>query len=340
MVLVIALLTAAWSAEVTDIPPGMAGDVCLTYQGSIEQGSLQESLQTWGSRRVEQHDLLVDVEFSPVGGFVLRLGLEATPARLLSFPEAVSMSYDPVTETGTMVSGSLLTDPPTYEAKGVQGVWIGAALAPFSEQLHEHQQVSWRLDAAIRPGAKRSWWVHELDGPRGVAPGGVGVDLRAAFSTERGTANPYLVADYRWEGPFTAALSGGSGEEVQVRPSSSVQALAGVELVGARDEARSTKAAFDLRLRFAYLGWADIPSGVLLPDTLDATQGLLVTSGEHLELGGGLAIKGHVHRNLVLRAGADLAYVFTYRLEHLYPVYTGLDTFRIGWSAALEGRYR
>src|SRR5687768_2412538 len=184
------------------MPPAMRGDVEIAYDGGWLTGGLEEAGTVYGRQRGTRHDVTIGAEFAPIAGISARVAIPVTAAWSLSWTEPSSMQYDPVTGSGTYVGGAVIDEPPSLSGGGVQGVWIGAAIAPFSESYALSQQVTWRVEAAFRTPSGNTMWSAD-GGRRGAAPGGSAWLLSAAFSTNRGVAQPYLVFQTLLEGAVT-----------------------------------------------------------------------------------------------------------------------------------------
>ncbi|MBN2799557.1 MAG: hypothetical protein JXX28_10455 [Deltaproteobacteria bacterium] len=342
----LSLLTlCSWSglslaATVTDLPPGLGGTIDVDYQGSLLFRSLEEAGEVVGRGKVSRHDLLMSAELAPIDGVALLLQFPTTPYWHQSWSAAQEMRYDPAVEGGTYLGGDVLSDPPSLTASGSEGMWLGVAGAPFSEAMYEKSLVSWRFEAATRlTAAKRTLWSEGLDG-RGVSPGGHATRLTAAFSTRRGVSDPYLRVQWQREGAVELDLVDATGATlasgVTVRPASRIEALGGAELRIA-DDGQGNRAVFDLFLGYGYHSWADVPSGIFLPDVLDLSAGKIVTQGEYLSGRAGFALDAVVYDYAHLRLGGEARGVSPHRLETAYPIYTGFDTVEAVWTVSVGG---
>ena len=142
----------ALTADVTDMPDAMRGDVHMNYGGSFQTGGLDEADQRVGRRTVQRHDIDLRAEFAPIDGVAVYLGLPITASLTHTFPAAAQMLFDPVNGGGTYINGAII-EGPTYRGGGATGFWIGAAFAPLSEQYRRHFGITWRLDLAYRTPA-------------------------------------------------------------------------------------------------------------------------------------------------------------------------------------------
>lgn len=333
--ILLSLLALAGAAERTDAPPGLRGDVDVAYHGSILFGGLEESGEIYGRRRLQRHDIVVSGEFSPTDGLVIGIAVPTTASMVQTWTDARTITYDPALESGVFAVGDPLDDAARLEARGSQGVWLGVGALPYSEDLFGGH-VTWRLDARYRTGSsKKNLWT-ESDGRRGAHMGGSAWALSAAFSTHRGPAEPFLHLGYLHEGEVLVDLG---GDDLQtVHPSSEVGGGGGVSLRITDDG--SSSAALELSLGFSYVGWGQLPSGVFLPDVLDASRGLVVVRGDHLLGRVGVAIDAIIATYVDLRVGAEARYRTPHRFEDVYLARTSGDTFEIAWTAALGGRFR
>lgn len=342
----VALLFAgtASAAEVTEMPPGLRGDVEVDYDGTIRSYGLEQDGAEWGRQSLTRHDLRFGAEFAPTDGVAVGVAVPYTAAMRIAYTDARQMHFDPVAESGTYVEGEPLASPPDIRASGGGGVWLGVAAAPFSERYRVGHLVSWRLDVAFRtPSSGKTLWTAQ-DGARGAANGGSAWLLGAAFSTDHGVASPYL--DFRLirEGRVTVDVVDEAGTTwatgLTFRPASRFDVTGGVEIVSSENAAAGHAMAFDLFTGFGYRSWADVPSGLFLPDVLEASREIVVTTGEHLVARAGLGIVLDVNPWVGLRVAGEFRYATPHRLEHVYGVRTSADSTEVGIQATFEGRVR
>jgi len=330
----------ARAAEVTDMAPEMGILGGLTYTGSALNGTLVEDDTTIAERRVSRHDLNLAVEFSPAERVAITLAVPITLLWRFSFPEARTMVVDPITGTGTYLADDTTAEATAITAAGLQGVWLGAAVAPFSEQYAASDTITWRLDGAIRtPSAKRNLWTAP-SGRRGAAPGGWGFRLAGAFSTDLGAGEPYLTAEYLRESKVSVDVVEDGvtwATDLPLHPASVLGATGGVEIVALDRPDTGTRFAVDLSLGAAYRTWEDIATGVYLPNVLDSARSIPVTAGDSVSGTVGVALDLHVDAHVRLRSGATLEVRTPYRPEHLYEVRTATDTYVIGWTFEVTG---
>lgn len=343
----IALVSGALAAEFTEMPAEMRADLDIGYAGDFGFMGLEEDgrLVAWGSR--QRHDLAFGAEFAPVKWAAVGFSVPLTPAWSANWTEAYEMVYDPVTETGTYLGSDPLTDLPSMKGGGGQGVWLNAAVAPFSSSYGSgvlHQLVDWRLGVGVRMGGKDTQWT-ATDGQRGAATGGGAWRLSAAFSATRGASSPYLAVEGLLEGKSVAVdVVDDAGNPVAtglpVDAASSVQIRGGVELLDASNAATGYRFVWDLYLGFGYTTWQDVPSGFGLPDVLDVSQQIPVTEADYVSGRLGIATIIDFNKYAGMRLGVEGRYALPHRVEHVYPIYTSIDTFDVVANVALEGRIR
>ncbi len=329
------------AAELTDVAPVRGASVRLAYDGELTSGALEEEGERISGRQVLRHDLLWRAEVSPARGLAVNVGLEHSPSLTFSYPDARPMIFEPTTGAGTYRFSRSGPDV-SVKASGVSGVWLGAALLPYSEAYERQQQATWRIDVGLRPGSpQRNLWTAK-NGKRGPAPGGTALRLATAFSKDLGTGNPYMGFAYLREGSVTVDLEDEEGivhgNAVELRPASTLEATGGVEIVAWQDSSNGRRVAVDLSLTGGYRTWQDVGSGLLLPNVLDGSRGIPVTSGEVVYARTGLGADVHFSSELWTRTGLWAGWETPSRPEHVYSVTTTTDTFTVGWFLTIEGR--
>ena len=339
-------LTVAHAAEVTRLPAALGVDLRVGYAAHFEAGPLEEAEARVGRRTVDRHTFSYTAEFAPIDGLAFHLALDQTPWQRLAYAETHAMVYDPVGDTGTLQGGSLkggdLLDPqPERIGGGLEGLWIGVAGAPFVERTGAPG--TWRLDLAWRsPAPRQTFWTSDGD-RRGVAPGGTAWRLGAAFSTTNAPADAYLVGQYQIEGTAQVPVTDDAGATLatrSLRPANRLDLRAGVEIDAGTVAGTDERFAFDLFLGLGHRSAARLPSGVVLPDVLDRTQGTLVDHPPHLLGTAGLGAIVEANEWFVARIAGTAAVVLPHRLEAPYPVRAGLGTHAFGVEGSIEARLR
>jgi hypothetical protein len=336
------VVATAGAADVTDLAPplGMAGG--LAYGGSMITGGLTEQGLLVSQRRITRHDLDFQAEISPAEGLALTLDLQTTPSYVFRYPESRTMVVEPLTGSGSYLSGEPVADTPELRAGGVDGLWIGVAAAPFSERYGAAQRATSRLDFAIRtPSHGRNLWTaNDAGGKRGPSPGGTAMKLAAAFSTTRGVSSPWLRAEWVKESKLTIDIVDESGHvwatALPLQPASTLVADTGVEITASDDPDTGTYAV-DLWMGVGYRSWEDVASGVYLPNVLDSGRTIPVTASDTVLGRAGLAFDATLQDLLKIRAGATFEYRMPYALEHVYDVTTSPNTVQVGWFLEVRG---
>jgi hypothetical protein len=331
------LALPALSAEVTAIPPELGLRAHLTYAGSSLSGGLVEGGQRVASRRITRHDLALGAEFAPIPWLAASLELELTPSLRYRYPEAREMVLEPLTGSGSYLSGEASAETPTVTASGLQGLWVGVAASPIPSAPGRGV---WRLDAALRtPSKNRNLWT-EPKGSRGAAPGGSAVRLAGAFSTQMGVAEPWLRAELVREGKVEVdVVDDGTtwATDLPLRPASTFDTDFGGEFLAWRNAEAGAKMSVNTWLGGGYRSWEDIATGVYLPNVLAGARRIPVTAGDTLEARAGLEAIVDVNEALGFRAATTFTWFLPYRLEHVYAVETTADTLRVGFLFTVLG---
>lgn len=335
------VVAAATAAEVTDMPPELGVIASLGYSGSTLNGSLIEAGEAVGERKIVRHDLNLGAEFGIVQGLAVTLDLAVTPSLVYRYPDARSMIIEPLTGSGSYLSGDPSPEAPTVRASGLDGIWLGVAAAPLSESYSAAQRASWRLDAALRtPSKRRNLWTAP-NGKRGAAEGGTAFRLAGAFSTERGVTSPWLRTEWIHESRVKIDVIDEDGvtwaSGLELRPASTFTTDLGVELTAYEDPETDTHAGVELFLGAGYRSWEDIATGVYLPNVLDGARAIPVTVGDTLSARAGTGVDVLIQSVARIRSGLTLTYRMPYRLEHVYDVRTSADTLEVGWSFEVSG---
>lgn len=329
---------ATFAAEVTRMPSALEGSAGIRYSGSAGFGGLVEAGERIADRRTVRHDVDFALELAPIDGVALTLGLSMTPGWSWKYPDARAMLLEPVEGGGSYAFGEVQADSPTVQGGGTNGIWLGLGVTPFSEAFEQNHKVTWRLDGSFRTGNKKNRWT-VIDGKRGAAPGGTALRLSGAFSRRGGPAEPYLRARWHKESKVTTDVVDMDGvvwaTGLELRPASTVDLLGGTEIIAAENGESVT--TVDVFIGFGYRSWEDVPSGLLLPNVIDASKGIAVTHGETIQGIAGLGLNIQYTRNLRSSAGARFEYALPHTQEHVYDVATSPDSFGIGWYVSITG---
>ncbi len=347
--MLLALVGMAHGAEVTKLPPFLRGDLEVSYQMALTGGTLSEGDVDVARSNYEEHRIHYGGAFGVAPGAAVFVEMPSYLRARQSYADANEMIFDPNTEQGSMATGSTLEGETVIEGEGFGGVWIGARGTPFSEQWTGWgNRATWLLEVAVQTADSTDWWSTSEEG-RGAGPGGPSVKLRTAFSKDTGTVEPWFNATADLRSWNYVTLQDTDGENVndawqeahdgavpKVYPSKTMGADVGIEITTSESAERASRSAIDLHLGFDYHTWADVPSGLYLPDVLPSSQGTLVTQSEYMTAGAGLGIYFQVMDYLKFDLAADVDYVTPHRLEHPYQVSTGADTIALGAMFQME----
>lgn len=333
-------ITLAGAAEVSWMPDALEGAATLRYAGLLERGGLEEQGTRISGRRTIEHRVLIGAELSPYRGIALNVAVSTVPAWAWGYSGARQMLLEPVEGGGSYLNAP--TDPnadPGITGGGIEGVWIGGAVAPLSEAFSKNHKVTWRMDLAVRTASGQNRWTLKDGGKRGGGPGGSAVKLAGAFSKRSGPADGYIRAVWQREGKVVTDVVDEAGTTwatgLTVRPASRVELLGGTEVV--TGDGTDVRVAFDVHAGFGYRTWEDIPSGLLLPNVLEASRGTAVTHSETVDGLLGMGFHLRFVDNVRVSLGGRFAYVLPHTQENVYAVRTTADTVGFGWTFALTG---
>lgn len=337
----LALVTTAHAADVTAMPAPFRGLATLEYRVEGDAARLVEGDTQVGARQERLHTLALQGAFSVWRGISLAVDLPVALDQRLVWSQAREMAFDPTLGAGSMVGAAALEPPPVEQGGGLLGPTFALQLTPFNAEhpgKRRADRTTWLVEAGYRLQDKSSWWQEKQDGSRGAGPGADAVHLRTAFSTLADTSRPYLEVafDKALSVPTNLRAEDGSvvSQGAQVRPASTLDLRVGAEVpVLARQD---TEVALDLRTRFGYRTWQDIPSGLYLADVLAASREVLVTQGEAVHALAGLGVQVRRAGLVDVLVGGDLGAQTPYRVEHPYAVRTDLPT--LTWDAGLAVR--
>ncbi len=352
MLIVLLSLAAlpAHAAEVTDLPPMLRGDVEVRFDLSVEDARLVESGETVGKRRIADNQLVYAGTLSVYDGLALFFELPHGVGTNVSFGDAREMVVDADfgagKEAGTMLGSDPIEDPPVVQGSGLEGTWVGIRGAPFSRDLfpRQHDSTSWLLELGYRFKDKSNFWTVNDAGKRGAGPGAPAFRFHGAWSTRYRASQPYVTTTLVRTGRITTDVADASGQTTAtglvLRPASSADLGVGSELVaGTYGEGPSAgQVGIDCRLHFGYVSWQDIPSGLYLPSVLDLTTSQAATESEYAYVRGGLGVNWRIVEYVQLNLGGDVGTSSPRRIEHAYPVYTGMGT--LDWQVHALLRFR
>lgn len=335
----LASLLVAQAADVTHLPDMVEAGV--SYAGSLDSGRLSEGDVEVADRRVSEQGMRLDASFSPTPGIAFTAGVELTAAWSWRYHGARTMLLEPVDGGGSYSASPDPEEgaaPVEVKGSGLTGVWLGAVLVPFHELYEREQRVSWRVEIGYRTGSRASnrWTVREGAG-RGGGPGGSALRVAGAFSRRTGLAEPYIRFQHQAENPVTVDVldEQGRGATMDLKPASVTEIRGGCELNTGDTDAL----ALDFWVGARYHGPERVPSGLLLPNVLDASTTIAVTHSDRIAGLGGVGF--HLSFAPYVRASAGIAvrYTLPHTQEHLYAVETSPDTVGAEWYARITGGF-
>ena len=343
------------TANVTEVPPWLRGDVSLNYSYDRLGGHLTEDIPEEvdavetadlevGQRTLTDHVLSIDAIFSAGPGVAITLGFPIHVRESTWFGTSQTMVYDPTTGSGTMQGTNAVDIGAVAAGAGLEGVWIGLAGTPFSEAFEKRQnRATWRLAGALRTPNKHNFYTVDA-GKRGVGSGGLGLRIDNAFSTTVGVTQPYLSFRYESEGKATVNVTDNSGSVIssktELQGPKSADIRFGAEFLATRNAEADTDVRIDLHGVISYASWSLVPSGIYLPSVLNVTDGAAVQNAESADIGGGLGVSVQAIRYLRIGLFGQIQYHLRQRIESPYPIYTSGDTIRSLAGANMTIRVR
>ncbi|MDP6934316.1 MAG: hypothetical protein QGG40_15425, partial [Myxococcota bacterium] len=248
------------------------------------------------------------------------------------------MVFDPGLDTGTMVGTDAVNPIPSTRGYGLAGTWLGLRAAPFSEAYQRRGDLSsWRLEFGYRFKDPSNFWTLNDAGNRGGGSGASAFRARAAFSSTHRAAQPYLRLTVLQQNELAVDLTDDDGEflaSVTLKPANEADLLAGVELTSWTHP--DVTFAIDLHTLFGYRSWQDIPSGLYLPSVLENSLTMAVTQSESSILMAGTGMIWGIADIVQLHISGDLGTITAHRIEHPYPVSTGMGTLEWQFHSTIE----
>lgn len=342
------LLPGVHASTFTEIPPFLKADAGLGYQFDRLAGVLAERALDPGEdpssaefssfevakRRVDEHRMTYRATFGVGPGLALGLELPHSLTESVSYLSAQTMVYNPASGTGTLI-GTAAGNAGVYETgAGIDGAWFTLAGVPFSESYTKRNNLaSWKLGLGVRTPDKSSFWAVDETGRRGAGPGAFAWRIDSAFSKRLGNLEPYLDTTATFEGKQTVTSRNNAGEElgdgpITVRPADHLELRIGTEVLASSNPTSGSRLVLDVHGAANYGSYAEIPSGLFLPDVLSASDGGLVQQSEFFELGGGAALRWRPMEFVEVGLWGDLLHHLPQRIESTYPVYTWGSTLR------------
>jgi hypothetical protein len=344
----LALVSLAAAASVTELPTKFRGDVTLGYAydrlaGPLVETPLEGDPVEIATRAVQDHQLRYGFTFAAGPGIAVYAEIPHSVGNSVNYTSPRTMVYEPTSQSGTYVGTNVGADGAAIEGKGVSGVWLGIKGTPWNEEFRTRNGVTWLVEGALRtPDSSNLWTV--TNGTRGAGPGGTAYRLHSAWSQTNGASSPYLAVTWTHENLLSVDTFAQDGTQlasgVQVDPADSLRIRFGTQNTASSNEASGALLRFDLRATVDYASDARVPGGIFLPNTLATTEGQSVQAAESLEGGAGLAILWRPMTYLEMNLHGDAAARLPQRIEHPYPVRTGWDTLHANVGLDMTVRVR
>lgn len=337
------LIGVAQAAELTELAPALRGDVSVRYDLDAAHADLIEAEEDVGRRVIQAHTITWAGSFSPVDGAAVFLEMPHIAAERVRYPDAATMAFDPAADQGTMRGTSPIDDPAELRGSGVGGVWLGVRGTPLSEALWAGRgdRTTWMLEGAYRFGDKTNLWTYGPRGTRGAGPGAPAFRLLTTVSTTKGDAEPYVRARWvrssRINTDIVNAQDNVVATGIELRPESTFDLSVGSELEVSRYGEDGARVALDFRGTLGYHTWQDIPSGIYLPDVLEASTGQVATQSERVTAAGQFGVNWRFHEYVQLNVAGEVGVHTPYRAEHFYPVSAGTGVL---WGVTTALRFR
>lgn len=329
----------------SDFPPWLRGDVVVHYDLDSTTGRLFEDESAVGQVRHQSHVMTYEAVFTAWHGLAVTVAMPHWVGESVRFSDARAMAFDPAANSGTMVDTGSLGNPDPVTGSGVGGAWLGLRGTPMHQDIFASRgdRVSWVMDVAYRFRDQTPFWTYGPRDKRGGGPGAGAFRFRTLVSTTHNRSSPYLVADLTRSFRLETDIVDDSGQTVAtgmtIQPASSVAMTLGTE-INAVEYGQGARLDIDLRSRFGYRSWQDLPSGTFLPSVLDSSQGVTATMSEtsYLTLGGG--VHWRFIDYLQLDILGDVGVNTGGRVEHHYPVDVELGALEWQVQSALRFRIR
>jgi hypothetical protein len=320
------------------------GDVAVRYDLDGEAARLLEGGEQVGRRNITDHVVTWTGSFSFYEGVSAFFEIPHYAAQKVTYPEASQMAFDPAVDAGTMLGTPAIADPAGIRGSGVGGTWWGFRGTPLSETLwgDRGDRTTWMLEAAYRFKDKTNLWTYGPRGTRGAGPGAPAFRLGTTISTTKGEAQPYLKVQWTRTGRINTDIVDEDervvARGVELRPASELDLGLGTELQVAEYGEQGAQVALDFRGTFSYRSWQDIPSGIYLPDVLEASKSQVATESETASVLGQFGVNWRFHEYVQLNVAGEVGTNTPRRAEHFYPVSTGMGS--VLWGVTTNLRFR
>ena len=340
-VALIILAQEAFAGALTDGPGDMHGNAgVITTITSISE-SLIESGTNVGSRTYNQTQIAFYGEFSPIKFVSVAFSVPYQMEKYV-FTDISLMSFDPQSKTGSYIN-STPTEDLERSGAGMTGATIGINFYPYHNRLFEQRsdRGAWKLGLHYRFGTGNHFFTTNDQGQRGAGGGSSAWIFSGTFAVPSKLGTPYSSLEATYSNPWTGSIRDEDGTEripeATIRAPSRVLLRLGNEITLWEDTAFAHFVELDLYGKAAYTSWSDIPTGLLLPNTLKSYSNYVVNQSENLQLLGGIGTNLQYNSYYHARLGFEMGMISPQYIENLYPVGTNGSVI---WSVTLDFRFR
>lgn len=335
------MFSEAFAGALTDGPGDMHGNAGIRTTITSSTDSLIESGTLVGSRTHNQTQIALYGEFSPIKHVSLSFSVPYETEKY-SFQNISVMGFDPQTKTGSYLN-STPTEDLERTGSGFAGTTLGINLYPFHNRLFEQRsdRGAWKLGVHYRFGTGNHFFTTNEQGLRGVGGGSSAWIFSGAFAIPSKLGQPYSALEATYSNTWTGSIRDEEGSEyisdATLRAPSRVQLRVGNELTLWEDTAFAHFVELDLYAKAAYNSWADVPTGVLLPNTLKSYNNYIVNQSESVQLMGGIGTNLQYDSYYHARLAFEMGMIGPQNIENLYPVGTNGS---VVWSVMFDIRFR
>lgn len=329
--LLLAPLSAATAADISEQPEFLKGDVGLVYAFQGTNYGLSESAESVGTVTSQAHQMGLRAEFGVAPGTSAFLHLSGSPSTRIGYEDPRTMGWNPKEDEGSLLNGLPIEDGlDPYSGGGFEGVWLGVRGTPFAQD--RGARATWLIEGAIRTPDGSNLYTRD-----GSGDGSTALRLSNVFATSRGGSHPYIAATYTSTRPYSTEEM---EEEEVFDPSNSIDMVSGIEFDVWQDLSTGRHISLEGRVFFGYNSPATIPSGLFLPSVLPGTENDPVTSAEYSEFGVGFGAHWKPIAEMKVDFSLDLGWPTPHRIESSYPVYSAFNSRSIAAGLSISYLYR
>jgi len=335
------LFPFAFADAITDGPGTMHANAGIRTTISSSSDQLIEDSTEVGTRVFNQTKVELYGEFSPIRyvsvGFSIPYFSEG-----YTFQDIGTMSFDPQKSTGSYLNSAPI-ESITRDGTGIGGATLGVFFYPFHNRLFENRadRGEWKFGVQYRLASSQHFFTTNETGERGAGPGADAWQLYGAFSVPSRFGQPYAEIQSTHAGVWSGTIRDDEGQEIiaqgEIRPASSVNLRVGNEITLWEDTAFAHFVELDFYGKASYNSWADITTGVALPNTLKSYNNYINNQSETMSFSGGIGTNLQYNSYYHGRIGFEMGMISPQSVEHLYPISTNGT---LTWSILFDLRFR